>query len=213
MVTEDDENNRVNISSRVIINSIQTLNEFNSLIKGQYNSSVLEIDSAESRFRAVQETNKWIRELTNGKIESIVDEQQLEETSIALVNAFYFKQSWETEFNADETQPVPFRLDSKRSVSVEMMRCKRSLAYVRSDVLGAHLLTLPYKNEKYSFTIILPVDEADFLSGQDERSLVRRLSQNLLKSEMAKQIKQTVHLQMPKFTSQKKIKVTSYQLI
>lgn len=211
VTNEDETSNRVRVGNRMILNSIEPNDEYRQLISDMYESGIASVyESPESRHWVVEDTNNWIRRLTNDKIDSIIDDDTLSQTSIALINAVYFKQAWDLEFDEAKTRKYMFQVNRESKAEVDMMQlADTNLGYHQSDVLNAHLLSLPYKEDKFRFNIVFPVDDDDFLASNDENSLIRRLNSDLLKSEMAQIFKQKVNLQMPKFTSEKKIKVNS----
>lgn len=222
---EPNNTNRIRLANRVILNSIEPNANYTDLIRSVYEADVVAIDptssspSSSSSFdKVAADTNRWVSDLTNGKIDSIVDADSLRQTSIALVNAIYFKQTWQFEFDERDTRVEEFRAvdehgsGGERKVYVNMMHLeKKSLLYGVSETLGAHMLAVPYKNDKFVFNVVLPVDELDLLSTRDERSLINRLWSSSFAS-LAKEMKtkmslEKVNLAMPRFVIKKKMNV------
>jgi serine protease inhibitor len=205
---KEDENNRIVVANKMILNSVGVHDQFRELISNVYESSVDTVRSESSVNQLAEETNRWISELTEGRIKSIVDEETLKETSIALINAVYFKMQWLIGFKDTETRDEEFRVSAQKTKELPMMRLTRTkLPYFYSDLLKSHLLSLPYKGGRHSFNIVFPDDETDFLVFDDEKSLIRTLKYESLVGEMNKLSEQKVNVRIPKFTQEKKIKV------
>jgi serpin B len=101
---------------------------------------------------AVRAVNAWVDEHTNGKIRDLLHELD-PLTRIVLVNAVYFKATWQTPFIESGTHDGSFHTLDGRTVTVPMM----------SDQLGARVATgdgwqavdLPYDGDA-SMTIVVP---------------------------------------------------------
>lgn len=108
--------------------------------------------------------NSWVEENTNGKIKKIVD--QIEPHIVMLlINAIYFKGVWTYEFDKNQTQDDLFNLPDGSQKTVPMMTQSREFSYYANDQFQA--VDLPYGDELFSMTIILPAPEInvdDFLA-------------------------------------------------
>jgi len=98
--------------------------------------------------------NGWVEENTNGKIKGIVD--QIEPHIVMfLINAIYFKGVWTYEFDKNQTQDDLFNLPDGSQKTVPMMTQSREFSYYANDQFQA--VDLPYGDELFSMTIILPL--------------------------------------------------------
>ena len=108
--------------------------------------------------------NSWVEDNTNGKIKKIVD--QIEAHIVMfLINAIYFKGVWTYEFDKSQTQDDLFNLPDGSQKTVPMMTQSREFSYYANDQFQA--VDLPYGDELFSMTIILPAPEInvdDFLA-------------------------------------------------
>ena len=102
--------------------------------------------------------NGWVEENTNGKIKKIVD--QIDPAIVMfLINAIYFKGVWTYEFDKNQTQDDLFNLPDGSQKTVPMMVQSREFTYYSSDQFQA--VDLPYGDELFSMTIILPDPQID----------------------------------------------------
>ena len=97
--------------------------------------------------------NDWVNENTNGKIEKIV-ERINPQTLLFLINAIYFKGSWQDEFDESMTRPGTFHLPNGSEKRVQMMRREGVYPYFRGEIFEA--MSLPYGDGRMSMYIFLP---------------------------------------------------------
>jgi serpin B len=102
---------------------------------------------------AVNTINSWVNEKTNTKIPKILDEISAEEIMF-LINAIYFKGTWETEFDASKTFNTDFTLSGSQNITVPMMKLKDKFAY--ADQTGYQAVKLPYGRGKFQMIVLLP---------------------------------------------------------
>jgi serpin B len=116
-------------------------------------AQVIAADFQERPREAVARLNAWVAEATEGRIPAIAG--WLDPlTRVILANAVYFKAAWQWPFEAAATRPAPFRLLDGHSVEVPMMHHKRAFGYARSR--GIQAVRLPYSNDWFALTILLP---------------------------------------------------------
>jgi len=140
-----------------IANSIwyrRTMNfeqEFVDVNKKYFNAEVEGLDFDDPN--SVDVINNWVSKSTNDKIKTIIDE--IPSTAIMyLINAIYFKGTWKYEFNKESTRDDIFAgLDDKK-ISCKMMAQKNKFLYYHDNEI--QLIDLPYGNNNFSMTIILP---------------------------------------------------------
>lgn len=100
----------------------------------------------------VDEINGWASDNTNGKIDKILDEISPEQV-LFLINALYFKGDWKYQFDKKETYKTTFSGVSENK-EADMMQMTETLKYAETDSYQA--VELPYGNDKYVMTVILP---------------------------------------------------------
>ena len=136
--------------------------------------------------------NQWVNTNTNGKIQKILDEINLD-TVLFLINAIYFKGTWQTEFDPSHTRDGIFQLATGAEKQVPMMTRTGDYAYYENHEEKFQAISLPYGDGGMSMYIFLPSPESDlttFLSGLDTENWENWISQFHEKE---------VFLSMPKF--------------
>jgi serpin B len=96
--------------------------------------------------------NGWVKEKTNGKITSILDQLDAM-TVLVLLDAIYFKARWQAMFDPDATREEAFHLaDGEAKVPTMHLRAGFALA----ARLGYRAIRLPYEGGRVSMVIVLP---------------------------------------------------------
>jgi serine protease inhibitor len=101
----------------------------------------------------VNRINDWASDNTQGKIKEVIDQVKPEHIMF-LMNAIYFKGSWQEEFDKSLTQKATFTREDGREVEVDMMELEKEWQTAYTD-LGT-LVDLPYGNGAYSMSVLLP---------------------------------------------------------
>lgn len=140
---------------------------------------------------AKNQINNWVKSKTNGKIENIVEEVRREHV-LFLINAIYFKGTWTYPFDKKLTQPSPFYLENGTTTTPNFMTLKNGeYLYHRNERL--ELIDLPYGNQQFSMTILMPQQ------GLLVQDVVQELSAGSLAALLADAKKTSYELHMPKF--------------
>ncbi|MCP9762384.1 serpin family protein [Lacihabitans soyangensis] len=168
------------------------------------------IDNLTSNFKArlynedfgnpatVDKINKWASDNTNAKIKKILE--QIEPSQVMfLINALYFKGDWTKEFKTENTQKVEF-IGTKATKTVDMMNQTAEFKY--ADTENYQLVELPYGNEKYNMTVLLPK------SGTVE-NIVSKLDATNWQAAQNSMAKRKVVIGLPKFTIEYSKKLNS----
>ena len=103
--------------------------------------------------------NQWVDTNTNGKIQKIVDDTINPDTVLFLINAIYFKSTWQKEFDPSKTREDPFHLANGDVKQVPMMRQERWYPYYRGENFQA--ISLAYGDGQMGMYIFLPDRESD----------------------------------------------------
>ena len=140
--------------------------------------------------RTVETINQWVDTNTNGKITKILDE--IDPAAVLfLINAIYFKGTWQREFDPSETQEGPFHLAKGDVKQVPMMRQERQYPYYRGENFQA--ISLAYGDGQMRMYIFLPDGESDL------NSFLENLNAENWENWMSRFHGQDVSLVMPKF--------------
>ena len=103
--------------------------------------------------------NQWVNDNTNSKIPTILD--RIDRNAVLyLINAIYFKGTWQTEFKPENTRDGTFNLANGSQKQVPMMfRSGGSYSHYYSDTVQA--ISLPYGEGQFSMYIFVPTNRSD----------------------------------------------------
>lgn len=103
--------------------------------------------------QAPAQINTWVQQNTQGKIQQIVD--QIDPLDILfLINAIYFKGSWQEAFDPGQTQERPFNLLNGSQKQHPMMARSDQFLYLETEQFQA--VSLPYGQGRLSMDVFLP---------------------------------------------------------
>ena len=141
--------------------------EYESVLKEKYQSSVERFTTFDSF--VIGGINSWINERTSGLIPNLLTPEDI---ILALdyvwTNTLYFKGAWRQKFDKSETSARPFYVsypDQTNVMEVQMMEgssFRYSHTHYASNVSGEdykdaiQTAILPYGNESFMFTAVLP---------------------------------------------------------
>ncbi|RKU24895.1 proteinase inhibitor I4 serpin [Candidatus Poribacteria bacterium] len=127
----------------------------------QRNSQFFEAEITSLDFRdpsSVNSINHWVNDKTNGNIPEIIDEISSDDV-LFLLNAVYFKGSWQTEFDPTNTRDAMFHLADGSNKPVPMMFREDKYPFFYSKEFQA--VSLPYGDGRISMYIFLPSNDSD----------------------------------------------------
>jgi len=105
---------------------------------------------------SVDEINGWVADKTHDRITEVID--QIDPMVLMyLINALYFNGTWTYEFDDSETREAPFQVADGTEVTADMMVQTNTFDYFSND--NVQVVDLPYGNEDFSMTIVLPKGE------------------------------------------------------
>ena len=146
----------------------------------------------------VNTINNWVKESTNGKIDKIV-EQIDPQTIMYLINAIYFKGTWQYQFDKSKTMDDYFKKGSGELVQCRMMNLETDFYTSSNDTFT--ILDLPYGKGNFSMTILLPAKDKDL------KDVINTLTNATWNSSINNLNKMKKQLYMPKFKMEYKIKL------
>jgi len=131
------------------------LPDYINILENYYMAEANELDFSKN-VEAARIINSWIENQTNGKIKDMIDSGALSElTHLVLTNAIYFKGLWENPFDPKYTSQVDFKVNSSKTIKVDMMSLSDStFNYTETD--GLQILKIPYQGNDLSMLVILP---------------------------------------------------------
>jgi serine protease inhibitor len=107
---------------------------------------------------ALSTVNSWVNESTNQKIPAILDVIDPAEVMF-LINAIYFKGSWQKQFDKSKTAQAPFFALDGSTASVPLMHQSVPLRVAHAPSYTA--VDLLYGNSAFAMTVVLPNPNVD----------------------------------------------------
>src|SRR5690606_24312086 len=111
--------------------------------------------------------NNWVSDRTNGKIPTIID-QISPDMLMFLINAIYFKGSWQEKFDVSETSQMPFTKNDGTVLNTDFMTITKEFNIINTEQLQG--IELPYGNGQYSMFALLPSNQSvnEFVNGLND---------------------------------------------
>ncbi|KAH7978591.1 hypothetical protein HPB49_005956 [Dermacentor silvarum] len=150
---------------------------YRSHLEKSYGATIRSVDFVKDHEAVRLEANAWVSEQTASKIQDLLAPGSVgASTALILLNAIYFKGFWRSPFEAADTAPRDFHLDSNNTVQVDtMFQESESYKIGSSKDLRARALEMPYRGGKMSMVILLP-DDVEGLPFLEKRLSPERLS-------------------------------------
>uniref|UniRef100_A0A8C9PSB1 Serpin B8 n=1 Tax=Spermophilus dauricus TaxID=99837 RepID=A0A8C9PSB1_SPEDA len=130
-----------------------------------YHAELELLSFAEATEESREHINTWVSKETKGKIQELLPPNLIDEQArLVLVNAIYFKGTWDEPFDKTCTCEMPFKINQKEEIPVQMM-CQEAyfnIGYVNE--VHTQVLELPYASKELSMIILLPDDGVDLSS-------------------------------------------------
>ena len=114
--------------------------------------------------------NQWVDTNTKGKIQKIVGDAIDPMTVLFLINAIYFKGTWQTEFDPSNTRDGTFYLATGGEKQVPMMSRSGDYLYYEDYEENLQAISLPYGDGRMSMYIFLPRRESNLNTFLDNLS-------------------------------------------
>jgi len=135
---------------------------FIRLLGDGFGSNIREYDFGLNKENSVRQINDLVSEKTNGKIEDLLLEQDIDElTRLVLINAVYFKAVWKQSFDALETFETGFDSPVAGLINTSFMNMEAKVRILEDPVNGVEILELPYADPSKSMLFILPSDNTN----------------------------------------------------
>lgn len=179
-------------------NSFAVETSFQDVLRKSFKAEVTPLDFASPM--AKDRINQWASDQTAGKIKNVISEVKPEHVMF-LMNALYFKGDWKTQFKADKTVDMPFKLVSGTTKSVKMMRLETNMRRAFRPTYTA--FELPYAKGNYAMTVLLPNANSsadaliNSLNGADWTALQKDMTEG------------TMDIGLPRFTLQYEINLNN----
>ena len=143
--------------------------------------------------------NNWVAESTHDKIEEIISPPIDPQMVMYLINATYFKGTWESEFEKGNTKKEPFYLADGTQIECDMMNQKSDYRFYQDS--NYLMIDMPYGSGNYSMAAFLPAE------GRSVDNLISTFNAELFRSSRNLASMGEVKLHFPKFKLQYKLKL------
>ncbi|XP_042235792.1 ovalbumin-related protein X-like [Homarus americanus] len=148
--------------------------------------------------------NDFVSNTTKSLIPTIVSPIDMLDALMVLVNAAYFKGTWQYQFKPSNTRQSKFFITPGNSVDVPMMSLRTELRHGHSKDLSANVLELPYAGNDLSMLLLLPdVEGEEGFSAMVSALTASSLSRAITKRSMENS---EVFLTLPKFKVELELK-------
>jgi len=140
---------------------------FSRLLRDGFGSDIREYDFGLNKDKSVRQINDFVSQKTNGKIEDLLLEQDIDElTRLVLINAVYFKAVWKQSFDALETFETGFNSPVAGNIDTQFMNMEAKVRILEDPVNGVEILELPYADPSKSMLFILPNSTSNDISSR-----------------------------------------------
>ena len=176
----------VSIANSIWVNEkLKVKESFIDTNKEYYNALVTTVPFNQETLQAI---NSWCNENTRGKIKNALGDIK-ENDRMYLVNALYFKGTWNNMFNAGKTKEEPFTKEDGSRVVVPMMNQTIKTQYYEDEFVQVAIKCFTFR---YQMLLVLPAE------GVKTADAIAHFSENYerILSEMSTY---EVTLNMPKF--------------
>ncbi|XP_017876704.1 serine protease inhibitor 88Ea-like isoform X2 [Ceratina calcarata] len=184
-----------------------------------FGNQLVETDFRSNPEAARNNINQWVSNMTKGHINDLLPDGSIDEqTDLVLANAVYFKGIWHSRFDQANSKKDLFYTSGSQHSMVTFMKQKGNFNHMISEVLGAHVLELPYKGEEISMFVLLPPfatarssDASDQPGERDGiRQLIERISTESGSAELRDLLDSGIPLQqveviLPRFEIEKEL--------
>jgi serine protease inhibitor len=126
--------------------------------------------------------NSWVSEQTNNKIPAIL-ESIAEDERMFLVNAIYFKGTWQQQFDKSKTVDAPFHAADGTTSTVRMMARDKGVKHAATSEYSA--VDLPYGNSAFTMTVVLPNGDIDAFAESFDQAKWNALVTSLTNRDMS----------------------------
>lgn len=163
---------------------------FVARLERDFRSQITTIDL--HSMEAVDAINHWASEHTNAMIERMLAGPLPSEAVLALMNATYFKGTWQRQFDPSETSDLPFHVGKDSAVPIPMMRGVCACRYLGWE--DRQFLRIPYRGDRFAMYVLLPAPA-------DSRPAVDRVLADSFAAWRKRMGEIEINLRLPRFTA------------
>lgn len=164
-------------------------------LRSSYGAEARQVNFKTKAEEARGEINGWTEKQTKGKIKDLFPEGSLDPLSrLVLVNAVYFKGTWQEPFKKEMTADADFTKAGGEKVKVKMMAASGTRKAEYSENEELQVLRMPYKGGGLSMLALLP------RAGKSLAETEKLMTGEKLESIRKGLAEQKVKVFLPKFT-------------
>lgn len=173
------------------------LSSFLETNESKYNSEVVPVNFADAP-AVIQQVNNWVSDHTNGLIEETLTELP-SNVVMLLINAIYFKASWQKAFDPAETRLATFYSPQGELEAPMMHQAEVEHPYFETEYMQA--VDLSYGDSIFSMSVFLP--KSDYTVDD----IIANLNATRWNDWLASFQTQQIELFLPKFKLEYEIKL------
>lgn len=163
-------------------------------LRSDYSGEAMTADFKGNTEQARKQINSWAENRTRGKIRGLFPENSLDTlTRLVLVNAVYFKGSWEFPFDRNFTAEADFTRSDGTKVKAMMMGTPQEKDALYGENADLQALRLPYRSRGLSMLLLLPRE------GKSLAGLEKQLNSGRLDAIRKEMFNRKVKVFMPRF--------------
>nr|XP_025040317.1 serpin B11-like [Pelodiscus sinensis]XP_025040318.1 serpin B11-like [Pelodiscus sinensis] len=161
-----------------------------------YGAMLQTVDFENATEAARQTINLWVERQTQGKIRELFVPGVIDSSAVlVLVNAIYFKATWEYKFEEKNTMPTKFWINQNESQSVQMMYQKGTFKTAHIEEMKAQILVIPYTGKSLNMIILLP----DEITGLEQVESAMTYDKLTLCTSLESTREREVEVYLPRF--------------
>lgn len=183
--------------------------KFNELFDAEadknYGAKLEAINFHESEM-ARSKINNWVEGKTEHKIKNLLPAGSIGgNTALVLVNALYFKGTWQYKFDKEQTRKDKFYVTNDKQTQIDFMTTKNKFKTGYLDQVNARALELPYADKSFSMLIVMPneIGKFDDFEKAFDYEMLETLNRDVESGE-------SVTVMIPKFTITCEAKLKEY---
>ncbi|CAG9793495.1 unnamed protein product [Diatraea saccharalis] len=146
----------LNLGSRIYVEDTAQPRQRFAAIAQQFYKTELTSINFHNPVAAAASINAWVANTTQGRINNLVNPDDLASMVVMILNTLYFKGSWRHQFDPNATKEGMFYTTPNTPKPVQFMRVKDKFYYAESSKFDAKILRMPYLGNKYAMYVIVP---------------------------------------------------------
>ncbi len=189
-LTAERSDQKLTIANALVLTKGRVSDKYEKILKTYYDAEIFGGD--------LGAINGWVKRKTEGRIDTILE--QLSANSVCVIlNAIYFKGTWDAQFDKKSTRDAPFNISADKQVNVPLMHRKDNYKLLEQE--NIQVISLPYKGKELSMVVFLP-GQADGLAAIEEQLKAKDIRELMVKLD--KQPDRNVSVYFPRFTTASK---------